>query len=586
MQYDYRRGSGAGRRPLMPLVAVSAFAAALVFLAGCSGTQPELASNPSTPVANAPPPPPPPPPLAPLAQAMMSAPKTAEAFRGAAARNDLLASPPAFYYSQPENTERYPNATPNPVKVVAQDPVSTFSVDVDTASYANVRRYLNEGSLPPADAVRVEEMINYFDYAYSMPRDKTAPFTPTVAVYPSPWNKGTQILHVGIKGFDLPRNERPKANLVFLIDTSGSMNEPSKLPLLQRSFHLLVDQLRPEDKVAIVVYAGSAGTILEPTSGAEKSKILAALDRLHAGGSTAGGEGIRQAYQLAKANFDKNAVNRVLLATDGDFNVGITDPKALEDFVTRERSSGVYLTVLGFGEGNYNDLTMQKLAQAGNGVAAYIDTMNEARKVFVDELGGTLFTIAKDVKIQIEFNPARVAEYRLIGYETRILNRTDFNNDKVDAGDIGSGHTVTALYEITPAGSSAQLADPLRYGQKATDEKPRGGEIAYLKLRYKLPGEEESRLIERPITDRDIESEFGRLPSDVRFAAAVAGAGQLLRHDPYVKDLDYGRIIAMAQGSRGEDSFGYRSEFVQLMRMAQSASSMKPLDVSHSGAPQ
>jgi Ca-activated chloride channel family protein len=502
-----------------------------------------------------------------------------------AMRADKIAPAPGFYYQQAQNTERYPDAASNPVKVVAQEPVSTFSADVDTASYANMRRYLNEGSLPPADAVRVEEMINYFNYSYSLPRDKAQPFAPTVAVYPSPWNKWTEILHIGIKGFDLPRDHRPKANLVFLIDTSGSMNEPNKLPLLQRSFHLLVDQLRPEDHVAIVVYAGSAGTILEPTSGAEKGKILAALDKLRAGGSTAGGEGIRQAYQLAKANFDKDAVNRVLLATDGDFNVGITDPKALEDFVTRERTSGVYLTVLGFGEGNYNDLTMQKLAQAGNGVAAYIDTMNEARKVFVDEIGGTLFTIAKDVKIQVEFNPARVSEYRLIGYETRNLNRTDFNNDKVDAGDIGSGHTVTALYEITPVGSPAQLADPLRYGEKPSKEAA-AGEIAYVKLRYKLPGEDASRLIERPVSDADRVADFARLPSDLRFAAAVAGAGQLLRHDPYVKDLDYGRVIAMAQGARGDDAFGYRSEFVQLMRIAQSAAGLKPLDVSHSGAPQ
>jgi len=584
MYQDRRNGSSVSPRPLLPFLALLLFAAALLFLTACGAPQTEVASSPSGQPAVAPPPPPPPP--APFAQLAKTPKSAAEAYRGAMGRNDLLAVPPALSYFRPENTERYPDATPNPVKIVTQDPVSTFSVDVDTASYANMRRYLNEGSLPPADAVRVEEMINYFNYAYSVPRDKTAPFSPTVAVYPTPWNKGTQILHIGIKGFDLPRNGRPKANLVFLIDTSGSMNQPNKLPLLRRSFRLLTDQLRAEDKVAIVAYAGSAGTVLEPTSGSEKGKILAALDRLQAGGSTAGGEGIRQAYQLAKANFDKNAVNRVLLATDGDFNVGITNPKALEDFVTRERNSGVFLTVLGFGEGNYNDLTMQKLAQAGNGAAAYIDTMNEARKVFVDELGGTLFTIAKDVKIQIEFNPARIAEYRLIGYETRILNRTDFNNDKVDAGDIGSGHTVTALYEITPVGSGAELADPLRYGRNPVDGKPAAAEIAFLKLRYKLPGEEESRLIERPVTNRDVQTDFALLPSDMRFAAAVAGAGQLLRHDPYVKDFDYQRVIAMAQGSRGEDVFGYRSEFVQLMRIAQSAASMKPLDVSHSGAPQ
>ncbi len=590
MPNRHHRADGAGSRTVMPYIALAIFAGAMVLLAACTGTQEELdRSSQTTPVAAPPPAPPPPPPAGatpPAATTAITSAPAKGALGGLLAerrRNDY-AAPGTLYYQQAENTERYPNAVPNPVKVVAQEPVSTFSVDVDTAAYANMRRYLNEGALPPADAVRVEELINYFDYAYATPKDKNAPFEPTVAVYPSPWNKGTQILHIGIKGFDLPRRERPKANLVFLIDTSGSMATPNKLPLLKRSFHLLVDQLRPEDRVAIVVYAGSAGTVLEPTPGNEKGKILAALDRLNAGGSTAGGEGIRQAYQLAKANFDKNAVNRVLLATDGDFNIGITDPKALEDFVTRERSSGVYLTVLGFGEGNYNDTTMQKLSQAGNGVAAYIDTMNEARKVFVQELGSTLFTIAKDVKIQVEFNPKRVAEYRLIGYETRALNRTDFNNDKVDAGDIGSGHTVTALYEITPVGSTAALADPLRYGEKRSGESAMSNEIAYLKLRYKLPGEESSHLIERPVTSRDTADDIARLPADLRFAAAVAGAGQLLRHDPYVKDFDYGRVIALAQGSRGEDAFGYRSEFVQLMRAAESAASLKTLDVSNNGA--
>lgn len=434
-------------------------------------------------------------------------------------------------------------------------------------------------------------MVNYFDYGYRMPRDRSAPFEPTIAVYPTPWNKDTQILHIGIKGYDLPRRERPRANLVFLIDTSGSMYSLDKLPLLKRSFRLLVEQLRPEDSVAIVTYAGHAGTALEPTPGSRKDKILAAIDRMGAGGSTAGGEGIRQAYALAKANFDENGVNRVLLATDGDFNVGITDPKALEDFVARERSSGVFLTVLGFGTGNYNDLTMQKLAQAGNGTAAYIDTLNEARKVFVQEMGSTLFTIAKDVKIQIEFNPMRVAEYRLIGYETRLLNRTDFNNDKVDAGDIGSGHAVTALYEIVPVGSKGQSADPLRYGDARVVENLTGTEIAFLKIRYKLPDQDGSRLIERPITGRDTVEEFGRLPADLQFAAAVAGGGELLRHDPYVRDFDYGRAISIAQAARGEDPFGYRSEFVQLLRMAETAASLKPLDPKpldprHPGAPQ
>ena len=485
-----------------------------------------------------------------------------------------LYAPGAF----PQNAERYPGARPNAVKIVANEPVSTFSLDVDTASYANVRRYLNQSTLPPVDAVRIEEMVNYFDYAYLTPSDRNAPFTPSVAVYPSPWNPDTQILHVGIKGYDIPRSERPKANLVFLIDTSGSMNEPAKLPLVRRSFQLLVDQLKPDDHVSIVVYAGSAGMVLPPTPGSEKERILASLDRLQAGGSTAGGEGIRQAYDLAKMNFDRNSVNRVILATDGDFNVGITDPNALEAFVARERASGVFLSVLGYGSGNYNDLLMQKLAQAGNGTAAYIDTLNEARKVFVDEMSSTLFTIAKDVKVQVEFNPNRVAEYRLIGYETRMLNQTDFNNDRVDAGDVGAGHTVTALYEITPVGSRIRMTDPLRYGAAAADARAAAqSEIAFVKIRYKLPNEDESKLITRPVANGDVVSDFNRLPIDFRFAAAVAGSAQLLKHDPYIKSFDYGRAIEIAQGARGDDEFGYRNEFVQLLRAAQTAASLQDL---------
>jgi len=423
--------------------------------------------------------------------------------------------------------------------------------------------------------------VNYFDYHYTLPQRRSAPFEPTVAVYKTPWNPDTQILHIGIKGFDLPKAGRPPANLVFLIDTSGSMAEPNKLPLLKSAFHLLVEQLGEKDRVAIMTYAGSAGVVLEPTSGADKDKILAALDRLGAGGSTAGGEGIRLAYQLAEQSRIDGGVNRVLLATDGDFNVGITDPKALEGFVVGERDKGVDLTCLGFGDDNYNDAMMQKIAQAGNGNAAFIDTMNEARKVFVEQLAGTLFTIAKDVKIQIEFNPARVAEYRLIGYETRMLNRTDFNNDKVDAGDIGSGHTVTALYEITPAGSKATMADPLRYGQHAKGEP--SGELAFLKIRYKRPGETASQLITTPITDADVVKDFARLPTDMRFAAAVAGSAQLMRHDPYVKNFGFERAIRIAESAQGDDRFGYRREFIALLRAANKAEGMKPLDPSRSG---
>ena len=484
--------------------------------------------------------------------------------------------PPPSRYWQPSNTSKFSHNKPNPVKITADEPVSTFSIDVDTASYSVVRNALNNGAMPQEDAVRVEEMVNYFDYAYPSPPDRKVPFKASLRIYPTPWNKHTQILHIGIKGFDLPKANRPPANLVFLIDTSGSMNEPNKLPLLLQSFHLLVDQMTAQDRVAIVAYADAAGIVLEPTPGSEKEKILAALDRLHAGGSTAGGEGIRLAYQLAESTMIKGGVNRVLLATDGDFNVGITDPNALESFVTAERDKGVELSCLGFGDDNYNDAMMQKVAQAGNGNAAFIDNINEAHKVFVDQVAGTLFTIAKDVKIQIEFNPARVAEYRLIGYETRLLNRTDFNNDKVDAGDIGSGHTVTALYEITPVGSKAQMADPLRYAKPAKADK--SGEIAFLKIRYKLPGETASHLITRAVGDGDVVRDFAGVSPDMRFAASVAGAAQLMRHDPYIKNFDYDRAIKIADDAKGDDRFGYRVEFVRLLGLAKKAAGMKPLE--------
>ncbi len=533
-------------------------AAALLALAGCQ----DRATSPQTVVV-------PPPPPAP--EAMMETTTVA----GAPAYAKMAMMPPAPTYWQPSNTSKFPDAKPNPVKVTAEEPVSTFSIDVDTASYGVVRDALNNGALPPADAVRIEEMVNYFDYAYPGPKDRKAPFEASVRVYPTPWNKDTKILHIGIKGFDLPKKERPRANLVFLIDNSGSMAEPNKLPLLLRSFHLLVDQLKADDRVAIVTYGGGVTVPLQPTPGSDKVKIMAALSQVQAGGFTPGGEGIRVAYDLAKAGFVKGAVNRVILATDGDFNIGITDPKALEDFVIRERETGIYLTCIGFGNDNYQDATMQKLAQAGNGNAAFIDNMNEARKVFVDQISGTLFTIANDVKIQVEFNPARVAEYRLIGYETRLLDRTDFNNDKVDAGDIGSGTTVTALYEITPVGSKAQMSDPLRYGKPVKGDP--NGEYAFLKIRYKLPGEKVSKLIERPITDADEAAAFAQVSEDMRFAASVAGAAQLLRHDPYIKDFDYDRAIDIANAAKGKDGFGYRAEFVQLLRLAKVAGSQKPL---------
>jgi len=470
--------------------------------------------------------------------------------------------------------DRFKKIDVNPVKLVSEEPVSTFSVDVDTASYAFVRRQLNHGVLPQKNAVRIEELINYFDYNYPLPQDKTKPFAPTVAVYPCPWNKDTQLLHIGIKGYDIAPGKKPRSNLVFLLDVSGSMNSPDKLPLLKNAMKLLVDQLEPDDTVAITVYAGAAGTVLEPTKAQEKGKIIAALDRLQAGGSTAGAAGIKLAYALALQNFDKQAVNRVILATDGDFNVGITNREELKSYIERQRESGIFLSVLGFGQGNYNDALMQTLAQNGNGNAAYIDSLNEARKVLVDEAGATLFPIAKDVKIQVEFNPARVNDYHLIGYETRMLKREDFNNDKVDAAEIGSGHTVTAIYEITPADAGQKRIDPLRY--QAAEEKaaaPKSMEIAFLKIRYKLPDSDTSTLITRTIDDSVTHTEFASVNPEMRFAAAVAGFGQLLRQDPYTKDFSYKDIITMARNAKGTDEFGYRSEFINLVRLAASTKS-------------
>jgi Ca-activated chloride channel homolog len=460
-----------------------------------------------------------------------------------------------------DNTEAFPTADVNPVKVTAKDPVSTFSIDVDTASYAVVRSSLMNGMLPPPDAVRVEEMVNYFPYSYPAPDATDAPFRSTVTVMQTPWNPGTRLVHIGLQGRLPAVADRPPLNLVFLIDTSGSMDEPNKLPLLKQSLKLMLAGLRPEDQVAMVAYAGSAGTVLEPTKANETAKIIAALDNLAAGGSTAGAEGLALAYNVAETMAADGEVSRVLLATDGDFNVGIDDPEGLEAYIAKKRDTGVYLSVLGFGRGNLDDATMQALAQNGNGTAAYIDTLNEARKVLVDQLTGALFPIANDVKIQVEWNPAVVAEYRLIGYETRALNREDFNNDKVDAGEIGAGHSVTAIYEITAPGSDALRNDPLRYGN-AADFEGQAAELGFLRLRYKAPGEDASALIETPIT---VGSEAS---DDARFAAAIAGFGQLLTGSVYLNDWGWDDAVNLANGARGDDPFGYRVEAVNLMRMA------------------
>jgi Ca-activated chloride channel homolog len=468
------------------------------------------------------------------------------------------------------NTEKYQHLENNPVHLAAQDPVSTFSIDVDTGSYSNVRRYLAAGQLPPQDAVRVEEMINYFDYNYHTPSTREKPFDVSTELAAAPWNREALLLKIGIKGFDVANSERPAANLVFLIDVSGSMESQDKLPLLKSAFHLLTEQLTARDRVSIVVYAGNSGVVLEPTSGDRKRDILAAIDRLEAGGSTNGAEGIERAYQLARANFVKNGINRVVLATDGDFNVGVVSYEALIDMAERERASGVAMTTLGFGTGNYNDQLMERLADAGNGNYAYIDNEAEARKVLVSQLSGTLLTIAKDVKIQVEFNPAQVREYRLIGYENRLLAREDFNNDKIDAGEIGAGHRVTALYEVIPVGAHGRI-DPLRYGTEVTREN-RSGELANVRLRFKRPNRDDSELLEFPV-QRSSQLAQERVPEDFKFAASVAAFGQLLRGGQFTGKFAYEDIAALARSGRGEDRQGYRQEFISLVERAQDLAS-------------
>ena len=470
-----------------------------------------------------------------------------------------------------ENRDRIEDFKTNPVKSALEDPVSTFSIDVDTASYSFVRRSLKEGFLPQADTVRVEEMINYFPYDWKGPDELSTPFNSTVTVMPTPWNDNTKLMHVAIKGYDVKPAEKPKANLVFLLDVSGSMDEPDKLPLLKSAFRLLVSKLGPDDTVSIVTYAGNAGTVLEPTKVSERDKILNAVDTLSPGGSTAGEAGIREAYRLAEKSFVKDGVNRVMLATDGDFNVGQSDDDDLKRIIEEKRKSGVFLSVFGFGRGNLNDQMMQTIAQNGNGTAAYIDTLAEAEKVLVQDASSTLFPIAKDVKIQVEFNPQKVSEYRLIGYETRALNREDFNNDRVDAGEIGSGHSVTAIYEITPKGSPATVIDDLRYGQAKTDN-PSGvanaDEYAFVKIRYKAPDADVSKLITTPVTSANEVASFDAASTDQRFSVAVAAFGQKLRGTDQVTGINYERIAEIATAARGTDPFGYRAEFLSLLRLA------------------
>ena len=470
--------------------------------------------------------------------------------------------------------EQYGELVENPVKQVSESPVSTFSIDVDTGAYANVRRMLNGGRLPPADAVRVEEMINYFPYAYALPRGN-ARFAVHTEIAPAPWNPNRHLLQIGIKGQDVAKTSLPPSNLVFLVDVSGSMNSPERLPLLKSALKLLVNQLRPQDRVSIVTYASGTQVVLEPTSGAHKARIIAALNNLRAGGSTAGAAGIALAYSMAEQGYIGGGINRILLATDGDFNVGVTSFDALKNMAEEKRKGGVSLSTLGFGVGNYNEKLMEQLADAGNGNYSYIDTLNEGQKVLVDEMTSTLATIAKDVKIQIEFNSEVVSEYRLVGYENRMLTREDFNNDKVDAGEVGAGHTVTAIYELTLRGNTASV-DPLRYGKEKSGAMGKSGELAFLRLRYKEPDGDVSKLAEWPLQRQDVKSSLALASAEFRFAAAVAAFGQQLRGGKHTGDIGYTEIARLAADSRGEDSFGYRGEFLRLVNLAQSLSARRP----------
>lgn len=472
-----------------------------------------------------------------------------------------------LYIPEQTNSESYSEINENDFHYAVNEPLSTFSIDVDRAAYSNIRRFLNNGQLPPPDAVRIEEMINYFDYEYDSPQGKN-PVKVFTEVSTTPWNKEHQLLHIGVKAKDLDVEKLPASNIVFLIDVSGSMNAPNKLPLLKSSMKMLVQQMRDEDKVAIVVYAGAAGLVLESTSGGEKQKIYEAIDNLSAGGSTAGGAGIRLAYRVAAENLIKDGNNRIVLATDGDFNVGASSDSELEKLITSKRNQGVYLTVLGFGMGNYKDSKMEILADKGNGNYAYIDNITEAKKTLVNEFGGTMFAVAKDVKIQIEFNPANVAEYRLIGYENRLLKKEDFNNDKMDAGEMGVGHVVTALYEIVPIGSSSNRVDPLKYQPTEKPEKPvLTDELATVKLRYKLPDSDKSTLMSSVVKSNF--DDIQHASENLKWSASIAQFGMLLRDSDHKGETTYTGVIKLAESAKGKDKEGYRRECIQLMKSAE-----------------
>lgn len=487
----------------------------------------------------------------------------------AISRSEDMSAAPMMYEAenyQIHNTEEYDAIHENIFHGALKNPLSTFSIDVDAASYSNMRRFLNNGQLPPKDAVRIEEMVNYFNYDYKQP-ENTDPFSINTEISSAPWNSQHKLVHIGLQGRKIPTKNLPASNLVFLLDVSGSMNAANKLPLLKSAFKLLVDELRPQDNVAIVVYAGAAGLVLPSTDGNNKEAILNALNNLQAGGSTAGGAGIQLAYKVAKEQFKKGGNNRVILATDGDFNIGASSNAEMERLIEEKRNDGIFLTVLGFGMGNYKDSKMETIADKGNGNYAYIDNILEAKKVLVNEFGGTLFTIAKDVKIQVEFNPAKVKAYRLIGYENRALKNEDFNNDKKDAGDLGAGHTVTALYEIIPVGVDSQFdpVDDLKYQEsKVSAEAMKSKELMTIKLRYKQPDGDQSKLITHALVDSHIA--IDKTSDNFRWSAAVAGFGMLLRDSEFKGNLTYDDVIKMAQSAKGKDPEGYRIEFINLVK--------------------
>ena len=532
-------------------------------IAGCAdNSASDLAKAPPPPVGlPAPPPPPPPPPPALRMPAPQEVVVTGSRVQNGAVAADMAYYAPPVMVAVDPGREKYDGKEVSPVRLTQAEPVSTFSVDVDTGAYANTRRFLTQGTMPPQDAVRTEEMINYFRYDYARPKDRSQPFTVTTDVARTPWNPDTYLMRIGLRGYDIARDERPPANLVFLMDVSGSMNSPDKLPLVKTALAGLAGELSPRDRVSIVVYAGAAGLVLEPTS--DTAKIRRALDSLSAGGSTAGGAGIELAYRIAEDNFVRDGVNRVILATDGDFNVGLSDTKALIELIENKRDKGITLTTLGFGTGNYNEAMMEQIADHGNGNYAYIDTALEAKKVLGEEMSSTLFTIAKDVKIQVEFNPAVISQYRLVGYENRALREEDFDNDRVDAGDIGAGHQVTAIYEIVPAGGKGWIAQRRYEDTPSATAAAKLAEAANVKLRYKLPGGDTSKLIEQVVPSAAIRS--ATLPKgDFAFAAAVAAFGQVLRGDEMMMGFGFEDIGRLA-GS--QDNF-WRQEFLQLNALA------------------